>query len=144
MVEVRAVTHRENLAMFFEIMLVPFFLVIVLFLIFTIVQEGSRWQKHRALGAFARYIQASAGRAFFTFFLLTICMIPASFGILQGHWWDLQSIGRTAPNTVPIVNTLLIMFLLLAAMIPVMWGSFRTWRQAVRSAAEVKVRTTAG
>jgi hypothetical protein len=130
--------------MWFEIMLIPFFLIIVLFLIFTIVQEGSRWQKHRFLGRFARYIQASAGRAFFTFLLMTFMMIPATLGILQGHWWDLLAAGETAANTVPIVNTLLIMFLTLAAMIPVMWGSFRTWRQAVRSAAEVKVRTTAG
>jgi hypothetical protein len=33
------------------------------------------------------------------------------------------------------------MFLMLAGMIPVMWSSFRTWRQAVRSAREVKVQT---
>jgi len=130
--------------MFFELSLIPFSLIVLLFLIFWIVQEGSRWQKHPRLGVFARFIQASAGRAFFSFFILTILLVPATLLLLQGVWWDLLATGKAIPNTVPVVNTLLLMFLILAGMIPVMLSSFRTWRHSVRAAAEVKVRTTAG
>lgn len=128
----------------FYIFLIPFLIIIFLFFIFWIVQEGSRWQKHRYLGGFARFIQASAGRAFVVFLLLTIMIIPADLLVLLGAWWDLLDLGTPIANTVPVVDALLIMFLLLAAMIPVLWGSFRTWRQGVRSAADVRVRSTQG
>ncbi len=126
------------------IFLIPFLAIILLFFIFWIVAEGSRWQKHRFLGAFARFIQASAGRAFATFFALTILIVPATLMLLIGVWWDILAEGGAPSNTVPVVNTLLIMFVLLAAMIPVLWGSFRTWKQGVRSAADVRVRSTQG
>ncbi len=130
--------------MYFELSLIPFSLIVLLFLIFWIVKEGTRWQKHPRLGVFARFIQVSAGRAFFSFLILTILLVPATLLLLQGVWWDLLATGESIPNTVPVVNTLLLMFLILAGMIPVMISSFRTWRHAVRSAAEVKVRTTLG
>lgn len=128
--------------MYYELAVGFWVLVLIIFLIFWIVQEGTRWQKHRVLGGFARFIQASAGRAFVTFFLMTILFIPATLAIMQGQWYDLFLVGEAPSNTVPVVNVLLMMFLILSGAIPVMWSSFRTWRQAVRSAAEVRVRTT--
>jgi hypothetical protein len=134
--------YRRQTKLWFEIMLIPFILLLVLFLIFFIVQEGSKWQKHRFLGVFARFIQASPRRGFVVFFILTFLTIPATLGVLHG-WWTDQLLGPGMPDSqTPIVNTLLILILILAGTIPVMWGSFRTWRQAVRSAAEVRVRTT--
>jgi len=130
--------------MFFELSLIPYLLIVLLFLIFWIVQEGSRWQKHPQLGVFARFIQASAARGFFTFFILAFLFTPATLLVLLGGWLDLQATGGTLTNTVPIVNTLLLMFLILAGMIPVAVGSFRTWRHSVRAIAESKVRTTVG
>ena len=130
--------------MYFELSLIPFSLIVLMFFIFWIVQDGSRWQKHPQLGVFARFIQASAGRAFFTFLILTVLLVPTTLLLLQGVWWDLLATGDGIANTVPVVNTLLLMFLILAGMIPVMWSSFRTWRHTVRAAAEVKVRTTVG
>ncbi len=123
------------------VFMVPFALVIVLFFIMWTVQEGSRWQKHRYLGVFARYIQASAGRAFATFAVLTFMTIPTTLMLLLGIGWDILAEGGSLSSTVPVVNTLLLLMLLLSGMIPVLWSSFRTWRQALRSAAEVKVRT---
>ncbi|RLI48680.1 MAG: hypothetical protein DRO73_08580 [Candidatus Thorarchaeota archaeon] len=127
--------------MYFELTLIPFFIVLVLFLIFFIVAEGSHWQKHRVLGPFARFIQASPFRSFVTFFILTIASIPVSLLVLTGFWIDAINIGKVPSNQTPIVNTLLVMMLLLAAMIPVMWSHFRAWRQAVRAMAEVRVRS---
>ncbi len=127
--------------MYFEIALIPFIVVILLFLAFWITQEGSRWQKHKFLGVFARFTQASPGRAFGTFLILTIMIVPATLGLMVGTWFDIIASGDTPSNTTPVVNNLLIMFLLLAAMVPVLWGSYRTWRHSVRSAAEVRVRT---
>lgn len=138
-------THREQLTMFWVIIfLIPFVAIILLFFIFWIVQEGSRWQKHRFLGGFARFIQSSSGRAFGIFALLTFMIIPGTLGLMIGVWWDILAEGRSPSNTVPVVNTLLIMFVLLAAMIPVLWSSYRTWRQSIRSVADVRVRTTQG
>jgi len=130
--------------MFFELSLIPFLLIVLLFLIFWIVQEGSRWQKHPQLGVFARFIQTSTRRAFFTFFILAFLLVPAALLLLEGMWLDLLATGGTLTNTVPLVNTLLLMFLILAGMIPVALGSFRTWRHSVRAIAETRVRTTAG
>ncbi|MFW9920007.1 MAG: hypothetical protein ACFFED_10430 [Candidatus Thorarchaeota archaeon] len=136
---------QEQLTMFWVlIFLIPFLAIILLFFIFWIVQEGSRWQKHRFLGGFARFIQSSAGRAFGIFAFLTFAIVPATLMLMVGVWWDVLAEGSAPSNTVPVVNTLLIMFVLLAAMIPVLWSSYRTWRQAVRSAADVRVRTTQG
>ncbi|UCE11202.1 MAG: hypothetical protein JSW61_04495 [Candidatus Thorarchaeota archaeon] len=132
--------------MYFEIGVAFWSVVVFLFLVFWIVQEGSRWQKNRLLGVFARFIQHSAGRAFVLFFLLTILIIPASLSVMSGLWYDAWLAGggnAGFTNTVPVVTTFLLMFLLLSGMIPVMWSSFRTWRQAVRSAREVRVQTTA-
>jgi hypothetical protein len=130
--------------MWFELMLIPFFVLNVLFLIFWIVQEGSRWQKHGLLGPFARFIQASALRAFIIFLVFTIALVPVTLGLMMGVWLDLLDSGHSIANTTPVVNTLLIMFLLMAMYIPVLWGAFGTWKQTVRSAAEVRVRTTSG
>jgi hypothetical protein len=63
--------------------------------------------------------------------------------VLQGMWTDILSTGASPANTVPVVNSLLLMFLLLSGMIPATWGSFRTWRHQVRSAAEARVRASA-
>ncbi|MHA2142659.1 MAG: hypothetical protein ACXADC_15545 [Candidatus Thorarchaeota archaeon] len=124
------------------IMVVPFMLVLYLFVIFWIVEQGSRWQKHPQLGVFARFIQRSQFRTFITYFMLTFLMIFTVIGLMVGFWFDAINAGTPIRNTTPVVNSLLVVFLLLAAMIPVMWSSFRRWRQAVRSAADVRVRTT--
>jgi len=130
--------------MFYELSLIPYLLTVLLFLIFWIVKEGSRWQKHPQLGVFARFIQTSPAKGFFTFFILTLLFLPATLLLLLGGWTDLQASGIHLTNTVPIVNTLLMMFLVLAGMIPVMYSSFGAWRHSVRAIAETKVRTTAG
>ncbi|MGY5862027.1 MAG: hypothetical protein RTU09_06595 [Candidatus Thorarchaeota archaeon] len=130
--------------MYFELFLIPFLLILLLFLIFWIVREGSRWQKHPQLGMFARFIQASPRRGFFTFFILTFLLVPATLLLLEGMWLDLQASGQELTNTVPLVNTLLLMFLLMAGMLPVTVGAFRAWRHSVRAIAEAGVRTTAG
>ncbi|NHJ14875.1 MAG: hypothetical protein EAX95_14435 [Candidatus Thorarchaeota archaeon] len=124
------------------IALIPFLIIIYLFVIFWVVQEGTRWQKHPDLGVFARFIQKSNRRSFFVFLFLTFIMIPSVLFVMQGYWLDRQILGIPIPNTTPVVNALLVIFLLLAMMLPIMWGSFRRWRQAVRAEAEVRVRTT--
>ncbi|MHA1909510.1 MAG: hypothetical protein ACW98Y_19585 [Candidatus Thorarchaeota archaeon] len=128
--------------MWFELFMIPFALVLVLFVAFWIVQEGTRWQKHRFLGVFARFIQASPGRAFMTFLILTVSIVPSTLGLMLGNWMDVFDAGGTPSNTTDIVNLLLIMFLMLAFMIAVLWGSFSTWRQSVRQVADVRVRST--
>lgn len=129
--------------MWFEIMLIPFIVVMFLFVVFFIVQEGTTWQKHPYLGRFARFIQASPARGFFTFLTLTILSIPTLFGMMQGYWFDRFISGNLPSSNVFVVNTLLIMFLILAMMLPVMWGRFRSWRQAVRAKSGVPVRSSA-
>lgn len=130
--------------MWFEISVIPLFLVILLFIIFWIVKEGSSWQKHKYLGVFARFIQKSPRRGFFTFLILTLLMIPADLFMIVAYWYDAILLELTMNSAAPIVNGMLLLFLLLAAMTPVMWGSFRIWRQSVRAAAEVRVRPTSG
>jgi hypothetical protein len=124
--------------MYFELALAIFFLLLLIFIAFFLTMEGTKWQKHRFLGVFARFIQKSARRAFVVFFIITILIIPSTLFIGVGYWVE----NAPLPDTTPIVVTLLLMFLMLSGMIPVMWGRFRTWRQAVRAAAEVRVRTT--
>ena len=127
--------------MYYELAIIPFIFVVVLFVIFWIVAEGTRWQKHRFVGVFARIIQASPFRGFLIFLLIFLSMIPVTLLVMTGFWYDAFLIGRIPSNTVAIVDTLLVTMLLSAAMLPVVWSHFRTWRQAVRSAAEMRVRT---
>ncbi|MHA1481251.1 MAG: hypothetical protein ACTSQZ_07505 [Candidatus Thorarchaeota archaeon] len=129
--------------MLFEIFLIPFAVLMLVFIGFWITQEGSHWQKHRILGPFARFIQVSPARSFFTFLVITILAFPAIMLIMQGVWWDTIAEFGSPANTVSVVNSLLLMFLVLAMMIPVLWGSFRTWRHSVRQIADVRIRTTA-
>ncbi|MHA1963418.1 MAG: hypothetical protein ACXACG_06165 [Candidatus Thorarchaeota archaeon] len=127
--------------MWLEIMLTPFIILLIVFFIFWIVHEGSRWQKHRTLGIFARFIQASPRRAFYTFFLLFLLLIPTALLVMTGMWWD--SLGTViGPQKVDIVNTMLVVFLALAFTFPVMYSALGTWRNAKRAEAEMKVRPT--
>ena len=117
-----------------------FFLpVIILFIIFWIVHEGSRWQKHPYLGVFARIIQVSPKRGFIIFLILTILTFPASIMVMTGLWWDKLN-AHITPEKTDVVNVMLLMFLILAFTISVLWGSFRTWRHAARAEAEERVR----
>lgn len=127
--------------MWLEIMLIPFFLVLIVFFLFWIVHEGSRWQKHPYLGVFARIIQASPGRAFAIFFILTMSLIPLALLVMTGLWIDGIDVGVT-PQKSDIVNIMLLTLLVLSMTFPIMWGSFRTWRQTIRAEAEMKVRPT--
>jgi hypothetical protein len=140
LVNLRKYSYMQTYFMYLG--LIPLLLVLFLFIVFWITQEGSSWQKHRFLGPFARFIQASAGRAFATLFFLTIFMIPSILAVLQGMWTDMLNAGATPANTVPVVNSLLLMFLLLSGMIPVTWSAFRSWRHQVRSAADARVRAS--
>jgi hypothetical protein len=125
--------------MWLEIFLIPFLAVIVLFVIFWIVHEGSRWQKHKYLGAFARIIQTSPKRSFFIFLVLTLLTFPMAILVMTGLWWDKLEVG---PDKTDVVNVMLMMFLVLAFTVAILWGSFRTWRHAARAEAEEKVRMT--
>lgn len=125
--------------MWLEITLIPFIIVLILFFVFWIVHEGSRWQKHRFLGVFARIIQVSPGRTFLIFFLLTMLLIPLALLVMIGQWMDTMP----EPQKADIVNIMLLALLVLAAAFPIMWGSFRTWRQAKRAEADLQVRPTA-
>mgnify|MGYP001225598673 CR=1 FL=1 len=125
--------------MWLEIFLSLFLLVIVLFVIFWIVHEGSRWQKHPYLGVFARIIQVSPKRTFTVFLVLTILTFPMAMLVMLGLWWDKFEIGVEKTD---VVNVMLMMFLVLAFTISILWGAFRTWRHAARAEAEEKVRMT--
>jgi hypothetical protein len=127
--------------MWLEIFLIPFLAVILLFVIFWIVHEGSRWQKHPQLGFFARIIQVSPKRAFLIFLLLTLLTFPMAVLVMTGLWWDKLELA-VSPEKTDVVNVMLIMFLVLAFTVSVLWGSFRTWRHASRAEAEEKVRMT--
>jgi hypothetical protein len=127
--------------MWLEIFLIPFIILIVIYFIFWLVHEGTRWQKHSRLGVFARFIQASPKRGFLVFFLLFILIIPASMLIMSGQWIDsLQS--EIGPQRVGVVNVMLILFLVLAFTFPIMYSSLGRWRNAKRAEAEMKVRPT--
>ena len=127
--------------MWLEIMLIPFVVNLVLFFVFWIVHEGSRWQKHPYLGVFARIVQKSPRRGFLIFFFLTILCFPTIILVMLGQWWDTLGAGNT-PSKTDVVDIMLIMFLVMAFVIPVMWGSFRTWRQSARAEAEEKIKLT--
>jgi hypothetical protein len=125
--------------MWLEIMMIPFILIAIVFFVFWIVHEGSRWQKHPQLGVFARFIQASPARGFATFFILFILMIPATLLLMTGMWWDaLDSV--VGPQKVDVVNVMLILFLMMAFAFPVMYSALGTWRNARRAEAEMRVR----
>ena len=124
--------------MWLEITIVPFILGFIVFLIFWIVHEGSRWQKHRYLGVFARIIQTSPRRAFLIFLLLTLMFIPLGALVMTGLWIDTMP----SPTKGDLVNVMLVTLVVLACAFPVMWGSFRTWRQTSRAEAEMKIRPT--
>lgn len=134
-------THRGPTAMWFEITLIPFLIVIIIFFIFWLVHEGSRWQKHPQLGFFARFIQVSAKRTFVTFFVLFLFLIPASLLLMTGVWLDAMA-TEIGPERVDVVNVMLLMFLVLAFEFPVMYSSLGTWRNARRTEAEMRVRPT--
>ncbi|MFW9962747.1 MAG: hypothetical protein ACFFCX_04255 [Candidatus Sifarchaeia archaeon] len=127
--------------MWTEIMLIPFIILLVIFFLFWIVHEGIRWQKHRFLGGFARFIQHSPGRAFATFFIMFILLIPASLALMTGLWLDALA-SDLGPQRVDVVNVMLLLFLVLAFAFPVMYSSLGTWRNARRAEAEMKVRPT--
>jgi len=127
--------------MWLELFIIPLLVVIILFVIFWIVHEGSRWQKHKYLGVFARFIQVSPGRAFITFLVLTILTFPTAILLMTGMWLDKLDAGVT-PEKTDVVNVMLLMFLVLAFTISVLWGSLRTWRHSVRAEAEESIRMT--
>jgi hypothetical protein len=127
--------------MWLEIMLIPFVILLVLFFIFWIVHEGSRWQKHPQFGFFARFIQASPKRSFVTFLMLFLLLIPSLLLVMTGLWLD--KLGtELGPERVDVVNVMLMMFLVLAFTFPVMYSALGTWRNAKRAEAEMKVRPT--
>jgi energy-coupling factor transporter transmembrane protein EcfT len=126
--------------MWLEIFLIPFVILIVIYFIFWIVHEGTRWQKHPQLGVFARFIQASPRRGFLVFFILFILIIPASILIMTGQWIDQQS--GLGPQRVGVVNVMLLLFLIMAFTFPIMYSSLGRWRNAKRAEAEMKVIST--
>ena len=133
------VIAQESPAMFLELFLIPFLLGLIFFIIFWVVKDGQRWQKHPQLGIFARIIQKSAGRAFAIFLVLMILLVPLAVLVMTGMWLDKLDLGLT-PEKTDVVNIMLIMFLVLSFTIYISWGAFGTWRNAVRAEAEVKVR----
>lgn len=67
--------------------------------------------------------------------------IPLALLMMTGLWVDGINAGITVAKS-DIVNLMLITLLVMAGAFPIMWGSFRTWRQAVRAEADMKVRPT--
>ena len=125
--------------MWLELSLIPFVGTLIVFIIFWIVKDGQRWQKHEYLGAFARLIQKSAGRAFGVFFFLMIILVPLALLVMTGMWVDTLNAGLI-PQRTDVVNVMLIMFLVLCFTIYISWGAYGTWRNAKRAEAEVRVR----
>lgn len=119
--------------------MIPFIILLIVFFVFWIVHEGTRWQKHPQLGVFARFIQTSPRKGFITFFVLFFLLIPAALLIMTGVWWDSLA-SPVGPQKVDVVNTMLIVFLVMAFAFPVMYSSLGTWRNARRAEAEMKVR----
>ena len=127
--------------MWFQLSLIPLGFLLVVFFIFWIVHEGSRWQKHPQLGVFARFIQKSPKRGFVTFLILFILLIPAFLLVMTGMWID--ALGTSVgPQRVDVVDIMLVLILILAFAFPVMYGALGTWRNARRAEAEMKVRPT--
>lgn len=127
--------------MWFQITLIPLVILLIVFFIFWIVHEGSRWQKHPQLGVFARFIQKSPKRGFLTFLVLFIALIPAFLLVMTGMWID--ALGTSVgPQRVDVVDIMLVLILILAFAFPVMYGALGTWRNARRAETEMKVRPT--
>jgi hypothetical protein len=125
--------------MWLQIFLIPFIILLVIFFIFWLVHEGTRWQRHPQLGVFARFVQATPRRTFFVFLILFILLIPACILMMTGLWLD--NLGTEfGPQRVDVVNVMLILFLVLAFTFPVMYSSLGTWRNAKRAEAEMKVK----
>jgi len=125
--------------MWLQIFLIPFVLLIIVFFIFWLVHEGTRWQKHPQLGVFARFVQASPRRAFILFFTLFILLIPAAILVMTGQWLDALG-SDLGPQRVDVVNVMLLVFLVLAFTFPIMYSSLGIWRNAKRAEAEMQVK----
>jgi uncharacterized membrane protein (DUF485 family) len=102
---------------------------------FYIPIEGTHWQKHKHLGPFARFIQKSPARGFFTIFALMLSLSFSALLIVHGYWLDTIAAGEKISSTIPVVTGLLLFFLVLAVITPVLWGRYRIWRQALRAAS---------
>jgi len=61
--------------------------------------------------------------------------------VMTGLWWD-KLAAEISPEKSDVVNVMLLMFLVLAFTISILWGSFRTWRHAVRAEAEEALKFT--
>ena len=127
--------------MWLQIMFIPFLILTIVFFIFWIVHEGSRWQKHRTFGVFARFIQASPRRSFFTFLMLFLLYFPAAILVMTGMWWD--SLNTTiGPQRTDVVNVMLIALLVMCFAFVPMYSALGTWRNAKRAEAEMRVKPT--
>jgi formate hydrogenlyase subunit 3/multisubunit Na+/H+ antiporter MnhD subunit len=128
--------------MWLEIAIGWFIVLCILFMAFYIPMEGTHWQKHKHLGPFARFVQKSPSRSFFTFLVLMISMSMSAILIVHGYWLDTILAGNLISSTVPVVTSLLLFFLILSLVTPILWGRFRIWRQALRaSSSEDRTQT---
>ena len=127
--------------MWMQITLIPLVILLIVFFIFWIVHEGSRWKKHPQLGAFARFIQKSPKRTFLTFLVLFLAIIPACLLFMTGIWLDTYE-TPIGPQRTDVVDVMLILLLILSFTFPVMYSALGTWRNARRAEAEMKVRPT--
>jgi ABC-type multidrug transport system fused ATPase/permease subunit len=121
--------------MWFEISIAWFIAQCILFMAFYIPLEGTHWQKHKQLGPFARFIQKSPSRGFFTILVLMLSLCSAAILIVHGYWLDTIAVGSSITSTVPVVTALLLFFLILSVVTPILWGRFRIWRQSLRAAS---------
>lgn len=119
--------------MWLEITIAWFIALCAVFMAFYIPSEGTHWQKHKHLGPFARFIQKSPARGFFTILVLMFSLSSSAILIVHGYWLDTISAGYAISSTVPVVTALLLFFLILALITPILWGRFRIWRQALRA-----------
>ena len=127
--------------MWLQITLIPLVILLIVFFLFWIVHEGSRWKKHHQLGVFARFIQKSPKRGFLTFLVLFLAIIPACLLFMTGIWMDSLT-SQAGPQRTYVVDVMLILILILSFTFPVMYSSLGTWRNARRAEAEMKVRPT--
>jgi hypothetical protein len=121
--------------MWLEIAIAWFIAICAVFMAFYIPIEGTHWQKHKHLGPFARFIQKSPARSFFTMLFLMFSLSSSTILIVHGYWMDTISAGNPIVSTVPVVTALLLFFLILALITPILWGRFRIWRQALRASS---------
>ena len=121
--------------MWLEISIAWFIALCVLFMAFYIPLEGSHWQKHKHFGPFARFVQKTPSRGFFTFLVLMFSLAASTLLIVHGYWLDTIAAGNSITSTVPVVIALLLFFLILSLVTPILWGRFRIWRQALRASS---------